>query len=314
VCLVEVLEVLCNMDLLRPELVDKGIFPVLSGLMACPEPPVMALAAKCVSHLAGSRDAWKDAAREAGVLPAVARLVRNRNFLVCFEAARAVRALATNVANKRVLVEEGVLHGLRDMLDLPEAEARESASEALFRLANHEDNAYDLTRTGALRPLVGALSSRPGQDRQLKSRAADTLGRMAKIHVWDNRKEIAEFRGIPALAGALAEMKGDDEGQIHVAKALRYLSRHDQLDGHAVHTAQSSLTVDARVGVVGPDSVADANRREMAALGLASQLGEMAGASRHAMLVRHATAALDQLQNRDTASPAPRPKPKPKTG
>lgn len=52
---------------------------------------------------------------------------------VRLEAASAVRALASNVHNKRILVEEGVLHGLRDMMDLNAPEAKKRASEAIFR-------------------------------------------------------------------------------------------------------------------------------------------------------------------------------------
>jgi hypothetical protein len=48
-----------------------------------PENEVMALACKCASVLTGTREAWKDAAREAGILPLVAKLVRVKDLQVC---------------------------------------------------------------------------------------------------------------------------------------------------------------------------------------------------------------------------------------
>lgn len=117
------------------------------------------------------------------------------------------------------------------------------------------------------------------------------------------RKEIAQYGGIRALAGAMEGMHGDEDSQSHIAKALRHLSRHDQLDAHAIHAARSSIVVDNRYGLVPPDPVASANRREMASHGLTSRLSQIVDSSRHPDLVQHAAAALNHLEDRDTFSP-----------
>ncbi len=47
-----------------------------------PENEVMSLACKSASVLASTREAWKDTAREAGLLPLVAKLVRTKDLQV----------------------------------------------------------------------------------------------------------------------------------------------------------------------------------------------------------------------------------------
>jgi hypothetical protein len=110
---------------------------------------------------------------------------------------------------------------------------------------------------------------------------------------------MAHYGAIPALAQALEGMRGDEDARSHVAKALRFLSRHDQLDSHAVRAARSAILVDNRWGNVPPDPVAAANRLEMHSHGVMHKLAEIVDTSSHPALVRHATATLHHLENRD---------------
>lgn len=49
-------------------------------------------------------------------------------------------------------------------------------------------NAFDMSRAGALRPLVRLVGSASGVDAdKLRPQAAESIGRIVKIHTWDNR-------------------------------------------------------------------------------------------------------------------------------
>jgi hypothetical protein len=115
----DVLLSLSRVDGLRSSLVERGALPLAVGLMKCPENTVMADSCTVVALIAANKDEWKDAAREAGCIQQVSRLVCSKNMQVRLEAAAAVRALATNIVNKRELVEAGALHGEPPSLPSP---------------------------------------------------------------------------------------------------------------------------------------------------------------------------------------------------
>lgn len=184
-------------------------------------------------------------------------------------------------------------------MDISNGEAKARASEAMYRLSNNQVNAFDMTRAGALRPLVQLVGTASTQDSRLRPQAAESIGRIAKIHVWDTRVDAANYGAIPALGRALFDLRGDDHESSKVTKALRILSRHDALDAHATHAAGSDIVVGAREGLVPPDPVARANRENMSRQGIRARLSEIVDSSRDGDLVNHARATMNQLDNLD---------------
>ena len=80
---------------------ERGALSLAVGLMKCPENTVMADSCTVVALIAANKDEWKDAAREAGCIPQVSRLVCSKNMQVRLEAAAAVRARRPASASAR---------------------------------------------------------------------------------------------------------------------------------------------------------------------------------------------------------------------
>ena len=217
---------LCVCEICRNMFVEAQVLEALSSMAACDDVEIRREMAATLRNISLSDQNKESIMEEDGMIDLLAKLARDPDDNVAFQACGTIANIAERSTNKIGMMDHGIIHHLQfSMLSKTNSVLQESI-RAIANLSSARENIPSIVSSGALGHLIAALDS---SDRLSRYFAAMTMSNLASSD--ETRARIVREHGVPSLMAILRQsdtQEIDVQSQQHAMACLANLATsHD---------------------------------------------------------------------------------------